>query len=393
MTKRKGFLPIAVPDLSEGELYEVIDTLKSGWISAGPKVRKFEEEFARYQNAKYAVAVSSATAGLFLVAKAMGIKEGDYVIVPAITWPSTANIVEQLNATPLFVDVDKRTLNTTPAIVEKKIKKTKGSIRLIIPVHMAGLPVDIDGFQWIFRKYGIPILYDAAHAVFSEYNGKKVGAFGLASCFSFYAIKNITTGDGGIVTTNDKELGESIRLWSYHGMDKDAWKRYSEEGASPHVQSIVPGYKLNMTDLNAAIGLAQMRRMGELLLKRNRLVQLYNRLFADFDSIETPVFQTKKGRWANHIYGIKIIDKNIDRDKLMRRLREYNIGSNIHFYPVHLHYYYRKKYPWIKLPNSEWLSEHLVSLPLCSKYTEDDIHYVVDVVKFIIKNRLAQKDF
>ncbi|MEO0105972.1 MAG: DegT/DnrJ/EryC1/StrS aminotransferase family protein [candidate division WOR-3 bacterium] len=389
--KRENFLSIAIPDITEQEIYEVIDTLKSGWLSVGPKVKRFEEKFAEYQNVKYAIAVSSATAGLFLAAKVLGIKRGDFVIVPTITWPSTANIVEQLEAIPIFVDVEKSTLNTTPELVENEIKKYNKKIKLIIPVHMSGLPVDIDGFQKISQKYHIPILYDAAHAVFSEYRNKKVGGYGIASCFSFYAIKNITTGDGGMVTTNDDKLAEAIRLWSYHGMSKDAWKRYSEESASPHVQSVVPGYKFNMTDIHAAIGLAQLQRAKELLARRNKLVQLYNDLFKDLEAVETPIFQTSEGRWANHVYTLKLKDEEIDRNKLMKVLREYNIGTNIHFYPVHLHYYYRKKYPEIKLPNAEWLGEHLISLPLCTRYGESDIQYVVEVMNYIIKNRLAVK--
>jgi dTDP-4-amino-4,6-dideoxygalactose transaminase len=277
-------------------------------------------------------------------------------------------------------------------MVEEKIKECNAKVKLIIPVHVSGLPVDIDGFQAAAEKYNIPIIYDAAHAVFSEYRGKKVGVFGAASCFSFYAIKNITTGDGGMITTDDQELAEKMRLWSYHGMDRDAWKRYSEESSSPHVQSILPGYKLNMTDLNAALGLAQMRRIDELLSKRNKLVVSYNELFRDIGEIEAPVFQTADGKWGNHVYGIKIKDERIDRDKMMRVLREYNIGTNIHFYPVHKHYYYRKKYPQVKLQNAEWLGNHLISLPLCTRHSENDIKYVVDVVKLIIARKLAVTD-
>ncbi len=392
MKRRADFLPIAVPDISEQEVYEVVDTLKSGWISVGPKVKKFEEVFAEYHQSKYAIAVNSATAALFLVAKAVEIKAGDYVVVPTMTWPSTANIVEQLGAIPVFVDVDIHTLNTTPSIVEEKITEYGSKIKLIIPVHMSGLPVDIDGFQQISNKYGIPVLYDAAHAVFSEYKDKRIGSYGLASCFSFYAIKNITTGDGGLITTDDEDLYREMRLWSYHGMDRDSWKRYSEESASPHVQSVVPGYKFNMTDLNAALGLAQMSRVDELLSKRNELVKLYNELFDGYATIEVPVFQMEYGKWGNHVYGIKLKDESIERDKMMSVLREYNVGTNIHFYPVHQNHYYRKKYPGVKLPNAEWLGKHLLSLPLCTRHTEEDVRYVVDVVKYVIKEGLATKE-
>ena len=241
MKTRETFLPIAVPDLTELETNEVLDSLKSGWISVGPKVRKFERMFAKIHQSKYGIAVNSATSALFLICKVLGIGPGDNVIVPTITWPSTANVIEQLGGTPVFLDVDRNTGNITPGTVETKILDMKKNIRLIIPVHMSGFPVDIDGIEEISKKYSIPVLYDAAHAVFSEYRGIPIGKFGIASVFSFYATKNITTGDGGMITTDSEEIFEKVSLWSYHGMNKDSWKRYSEEGASPHVQSIVPG--------------------------------------------------------------------------------------------------------------------------------------------------------
>jgi len=387
--KRGSFLPIAIPDISEEEIFEVLDCLRSGWISVGPKVKQFETEFARYHGTRHAIAVTSCTTALFLVAKVLGVKAGDYVVVPAITWPSTANIVEQLGATPLFVDVDRHTMNVQPDDAEHLLKRYGSRVRCIIPVHMSGLPVDIAAFDELSRRYGVPILYDAAHAVFSEYDEKRVGVYGDAACFSFYAIKNITTGDGGVITTNDDALAEQIRLWSYHGMDRDAWKRYSKEGASPHVQSIVPGYKFNMTDLNAALGLAQMRRADGLLAKRNELVEHYNELLSKVDSIERPVFQTARGRWGNHVYVIKLLDEDVNRDRLMQILREYNIGTNIHFHPVHKHYYYRNKYPDVTLPVSEWLGDRIVTLPLCTRHTEADIEYVVGALTEILEQRLA----
>ena len=391
MKIREKFLPIAIPDISEAEINEVVDALRSGWISVGPKVRLFETEFAAYHGTKHAIAMSSCTVAQFLICRLLGLQAGDYAIVPSITWPSTASTVEQVGATPLFVDVDRSTLNTTPDLVEPLLKQYGSRVKMVSPVHISGLPVDIDGFEALGKKYGVPIVYDAAHAVFSEYKGKRVGIFGLASCFSFYAIKNITAGDGGMITTNNDNLAEQLRLWSYHGMDKDSWKRYSKEGASPHVQCLVPGFKFNMTDLNAAVGLTQLRRADELLAKRNTLIEHYNRILAKLKWLERPVFSTSDGRWGNHVYVVKVLDEEVDRDRLMERLREYNIGTNIHFYPVHLNKFYRDKYPDITLPNADWLANRLLTLPLCTRYTYSDLEYVADVLDDIYTKRLAHR--
>ncbi|MCY7361238.1 MAG: DegT/DnrJ/EryC1/StrS aminotransferase family protein, partial [Ignavibacteria bacterium] len=344
MEVRKTFLSLAIPDISDLEKREVMEALDSGWISIGPKVKEFERLFADYHQVKHAISFSSCTTALFIAAKVLGIGKGDYVIVPTITWQSTANIVEQLNATPLFCDVDKDTLNIKQDDVESYIRQFGNKIKAIIPVHHSGLPVNINWFTEISEKHNIPIIYDAAHAVFSSYENKMIGQFGLMSTFSFYATKNLTTGDGGMITTNDDELAELCRIWSYHGLPKDSWKRYSAENASPHVQSIVPGYKFNLTDMQAGLGLAQLKRKDDLLSKRNYLVEVYNELFKDTDWIERPVFKTEKGKWGNHVYVIKIKDEDIDRDKFMQELRKLNVGTNLHFYPVHKNIYYEEKY-------------------------------------------------
>lgn len=389
MKIRKDFLSLAIPDITEAEKKEVLEALDSGWISIGPKVKEFERQFAEYHNVKHAVSTSSCTTALFIAAKVLGIKKDDYVIIPTITWQSTANIVEQLDATPLFCDVETDTLNIKKEDVEVHIKKYGKKIKAIIPVHHSGLPADIDLFDAISVKHGIPVIYDAAHAVFSSYEGNMIGQFGKMSCFSFYATKNLTTGDGGMITTNDDELTELCRIWSYHGLPKDSWKRYSAENASPHVQSIVPGYKFNLTDMQAALGLAQMKRKNELLEKRNELVEYYNELLEDTEWIQRPVFKTEKGRYGNHVYVIKILDEDIDRDKFMKELRKLNIGTNLHFYPVHKNIFYENKYPEVHLPNSEWLMNRILSIPLCTKYTKEDIKYVTDSLNYIYENKLA----
>ena len=381
MKIREGFLSLAIPDITEEEVYEVIDTLRSGWISVGPKVKEFEHRFAEWHGVKHAIAVSSCTTALFIAAKVLGIKKGDFVIVPTVTWQSTANIVEQLEATPLFTDVELDTLNMKQEDVEKFVKKYGKKIKAVIPVHHSGLPVDIDYFTSLTEKYGIPIIYDAAHAVFSSFNGRMVGQFGDMACFSFYATKNITTGDGGIITTNNDEYADQCRIWSYHGLPKDSWKRYSAENASPHVQCVIPGYKFNLTDLQAALGLAQLRRKDELLAKRNELVEFYNTRFQQFNYVQRPIFTTDKGKWGNHVYVIKLLDEQIDRDMFMMELKKLNVGTNLHFYPVHKNSFYLKKYPNIQLPNSEWLMNRILTIPLCTKYTKDDCEYVVQAIE------------
>jgi len=389
MEARKNFLSLAVPDISDEEKKEVLEVLDSGWISTGPKVKEFEKQFAEYHNVKHAIALSSCTTALFIAAKVLGVGKGNFVIVPTITWQSTANIVEQLDATPLFCDSEIDTLNIKHEDVENYISQYDIKIKAIIPVHHSGLPVDIDWFTQISEKHNIPIIYDAAHAVFSSYKDKMVGQFGSVSTFSFYATKNLTTGEGGMITTNDDELAELCRTWSYHGLPKDSWKRYSAENASPHVQCVVPGYKFNLTDLQAALGLAQMKRKEDLLSKRNYLVEIYNELLKDFDWIQRPLFKTKDGKWGNHVYVIKILDEDVDRNKFIQELRKLNIGTNLHFYPVHKNVFYEKKYPEVSLPNAEWLKHRILSIPLCTKYSKDDLKYVVNTMKYIYVNKLA----
>lgn len=391
MEVRKKFLSLAIPDISELERKEVLEALDSGWISTGPKVKEFERQFAEYHQVKNAIALSSCTTALFIAAKVLGIGKGDYVIVPTITWQSTANIVEQLEATPLFCDVHRDSLNIKTEDVETFIKLYGNKIKAIIPVHHSGLPADIDRFTEISDKTGIPIIYDAAHAVFSSYENKMIGQFGKMSTFSFYATKNITTGDGGMITTNDDELAELCRVWSYHGLPKDSWKRYSAENASPHVQSIVPGYKFNLTDMQAGLGLAQLKRKDDLLSKRNFLIECYNELLKDIDWLERPVFKTEKGKWGNHVYVIKLLDEDIDRDNFMAELRKLNIGTNLHFYPVHKNIFYKEKYPDVTLPDSEWLMNRILTIPLCTKYSKKDLEYVTEALKFVYENRLAHK--
>ena len=391
MKARKEFLSIAIPDITDEEKKQVLECLDSGWISVGPKVREFESLFAEYHGVKHAVATSSCTTSLFIAAKVLGIGEGDYVIVPTITWQSTANIVEQLGATPIFCDVHRDTLNIRTDEIEHLLSMYGNKIKAIIPVHHSGLPADIDIIDNISKEYDVPVIYDAAHAVFSSYDDKMIGQFGTMSCFSFYATKNLTTGDGGIITTDSDELAEHCRIWSYHGLPKDSWRRYSSENASPHVQCIVPGYKFNLTDLQAALGIAQMSRRNELLEKRNELFRYYDTILADLDWLELPVHETDRGKWGNHVYVVKIVDDEVDRDKFMAELRKLNIGTNLHFYPVHKNVFYEQKYPDVRLETAEWLMDRILTIPLCTKYSKDDLDYVSEALRFVYNEKLAHK--
>jgi len=347
-------------------------------------VRAFEAAMAERHGTRHAVAVSSCTAALFLVAKALDIGAGDEVIVPSMSWPSTANIVEQLGATPRFVDVDRRTSNISAEVVAAAIEASAGRARAVIPVHFSGLPVDIDGIERVAAEAGVPVIYDAAHAVFSHYRGTPVGGFGIASCFSFYAIKNLTCGDAGVITTNDDELVESLRLWGYHGMDKDSWRRYSADGGSPHVECRVPGFKFNLTDLQAAIGLVQLRRADELRDRRHRLIRHYHALLGPMDDLEVAPFEHGAGGWGDHLLVVRLLDEAQERDRVIEAMRERRVGTNIHFLPIHQHEYYRLRYPSIHLPESEWLGRRILSLPLCTTYTEDDLEYAVAALRDVL---------
>lgn len=391
MKIRDDFLPLAIPDITDEEIAEVVDTLKSGWISVGPKVRAFEAAMAERHQTRNAIAVSSCTSALFLVAKALDIGPGDKVVVPSMSWPSTANIVEQLGATPVFLDVDRLTANITAELLEEALHRHGNSVKAVIPVHFSGLPVDIEGIEEVASAAGVRVIYDAAHAIFSQYRGKPVGSFGTAACFSFYAIKNLTCGDAGVITTDDEGLAETMRLWGYHGMDKDSWKRYSADGGSPHVECRVPGFKFNLTDLQAALGLAQLRRADELRDARHRLIRCYHELLEPMNDLDVAPFETEAGGWGDHLVVVRLLEENLNRDRVLECLRERRVGTNIHFLPIHQHDFYRKQYPDVSLPNTEWLGQRILSLPLCTKYSENDVRYAVDALRDVLDSGEARR--
>lgn len=381
---RKEFLPFSIPTIEEEEISEVVDSLQSGWITTGPKVKKFEEEFKAYVGAPYAVPLSSATAGLHLALLAMGVGPGDEVITTPMTFAATVNVILHAGATPVLADIEPGTLNIDVQAVRRKItERTK----IIVPVHFAGLPCDMDPIFDLADEFGIKVMEDAAHAVGTEYKGTRIGSFDTVSVFSFHPIKNITTGEGGMVCTRDEKLAEEISLLKFHGMSREAWKRYSSQG-TPNYDIVLPGFKFNMMDIQAALGIHQLRKLDRFIEKRTEIAEYYNAAFAEVDEILTPAAAPYAYRHAWHLYTplIRIEQLTIDRDAFMAELKKENIGTGLHFKAVHHHPYYRENLPVPagELPNADYASDRILSLPLFPKMAIENAKDVVEAVKNVI---------
>jgi len=382
---RKNFLIFGAPQINQEEIDEVVATLKSGWIGTGPKTKQFEENFRDYIGSKYALALNSCTAGMALALKAFDIKQGDEVITTPLTFSATANVIVHQNAKPIFVDINKETLNIDPEKIQEKItEKTKA----ILPVHMAGRPCEMDEIMRIAEENNLHVIEDAAHAIEAIYKNKKIGNIGHVSAFSFYPTKNLTTIEGGMVTTNDKELEEKMRILSLHGISKDAWKRYTESGFKIY-DTLSPGYKFNMTDIQASVGLHQLARLEENWKLRDYYFKLYNEAFTDLKGISTPI-EEKNIRHARHLYTIKINPKylKIDRNEFCAALQAENIGIGIHFISLHKSSFYKKllNLPAGSLPNAGEVSDRILSLPISAKLTMQDVDDVIKAVKKIINH-------
>lgn len=384
-TKRRSeFLAYGVPLIEEDDIAEVVDSLRSGWITKGPKTMEFEKRFAEYVGAKYAVAVNSCTAGLHLALVAAGIGEGDEVITTPMTFASSANVIIHVGAKPVFVDIDPETMNIDVDKIREKITpRTKG----IIPVHIAGHPVQLDELLAIAKEYNLFILEDAAHAVYTQYKGKMIGSIGNATAFSFYATKNLATGEGGMVTTNDQALADKIRIMSAHGMSRNAWNRYTAAG-SWYYEILYPGYKDNMTDIQAALGLTQLAKLERMQGLRRDIADRYNEEFGKMAEIEIPV-ELEYARHAWHLYIIKLNLEmlSIDRAQFIEELKEEQIGTSVHFIPVPMHPYYKETYGFKQgdFPKAEATFERIISLPLYPKMDAQDTEDVINAVKRIVE--------
>lgn len=371
-----AFLPFSRPAISQAEIAAVNEVLTSGWITTGPKNGELENAFCELTGNRHAVAVSSATAGMHITLMALGIGAGDEVITPSLTWVSTLNMIVLLGATPVMIDVDRHTLMVTPQAIEAAITpRTKA----IIPVHYAGAPVDIDAVRALGKKYGIPVIEDAAHAAGTGYKGRHIGGSGTA-IFSFHAIKNVTCAEGGLVITDDEPLAKRLRSLKFHGLDVDAFDRRTQ-GRAPQAEVMMPGYKYNLADINAAMALAQLQRLPQLNARRAEIAARYLHALAD-----TPFLPLALPAWEHHhawhlfIIRVDRASCGLTRDELMQALKERQIGTGLHFRAAHRQKYYRERFPDLSLPATEWNAERLCSLPLFPDMTADEVERVIDAL-------------
>jgi dTDP-4-amino-4,6-dideoxygalactose transaminase len=383
---RESFLPFSPPFLGEEEIAEVVETLRTDWITTGPKARQFEEDFARFVGAEAALAVFSATDAMQVGLAALGVQPGDEVITTAMTFCSTVHVIEHLGARPVLVDVEPDTLCVDPVAVERAVtEKTRG----ILPVHIYGHPCDMNSLLEVAGARGLFVLEDAAHSLPARYNGRAIGTIGTATAFSFYATKNMTTAEGGMLT-GDAGLIANARMWSLHGMSRDAYKRYSAEG-SWFYEVVLPGFKCNMTDIQASLGIQQLRKLPHFQERRREVVGRYHSAFGELPEVTVPV-EREGCESAWHIYPLRLnLDMlTIGRGQFIEELKARNIGASVHFIPIHLHPYYRDKYGFAPedFPIAFANYQRLVSLPLHPRLSERDVDDVVEAVRdVIIKHR------
>ena len=379
---RGEFLPFAAPLLGDEEIEEVVHCLRSGWLTTGHKVKQFEREFGEFIGAKHALAVNSCTAALHLALEAVGVGPGDEVITTPMTFTATAAVIEHLGARPVFADCTAQTLNIDPAEIQRRLSpRTKA----ILPVHFAGQACDMDAIAEVARGAGVPVIEDAAHAIPTRYKGRMVGTLSDVTCFSFYATKNVTTGEGGMVVTDRDDIMERMRLMHLHGMSRDAWKRYTQNGSWSY-EILAPGFKYNLTDIAAAIGIHQLRKCHAFHRRRLGIADQYDAAFAGLPGVSIPRVQDRESHgW--HLYVIQIDPERltIGRDAFIDQLIARNIGVSVHFIPLHVHPYYRERYALqpSDFPNAWAAYERIVSLPIYAKMTDDDVRHVIDAVREI----------
>lgn len=381
---RPEFLPFSRPTIMDTDIKAVGDVLRSGWITTGEKCAEFEERFCRYVGARGSVALSSATGGMHLVLKALNIGQGDEVITPSLTWVSTINLIVLAGAVPVFADVDRDTLMVTPQSIAKCISERT---RLIIPVHFAGAPVDMNPVRMFADDRGVELVEDAAHALGTEYNGEPVGKQGTA-IFSFHPIKNITTGEGGMVCTDNPELLERLQRLKFHGLGVNAYDRLTQARA-PQTEVLEPGYKYNLTDISAALGLTQLDRVNEFNQKRTNLALYYRERLTEIEEVIPLRVPSYPFKHAWHLFVIRLdTDRaGLSRDAFMEALKKRNIGTGLHFRAVHLQKYYREAMGTGRgmLPNTEWNSDRICSLPMFPGMTYEDVDDVVEAIKEVLR--------
>ena len=383
---RNDFLVFGSPKIEQEEIDEVVECLKSGWIGTGPRVNKFENAFCDYIGSKYAIALNSCTAALHLSMLVSGVSIGDEVITTPMTFAATANAILHTGAKPIFVDVEKDSMNIDPTLIEKVISpKTKA----ILPVHFAGRPCNMDHIMEIAQKNNLLVIEDAAHAVEAKYKGKKIGNIGDMTCFSFYVTKNLVTGEGGMITTNNEEWSKKIKIRALHGMTSDARMRYANENYK-HYQVIAPGFKYNMMDIQASLGIHQLKRLDKNFDRRKEIWNIYNKAFENLP-ITTPS-EEKDTVHGRHLYTLLLDLDNlkISRDEFLGEIVRENIGVGVHFISLHLQPYYKETFGLKKddFPNSAFISERTVSIPFSAKLTEKDVQDVINAITKVLNRNM-----
>lgn len=381
---RSEFLPLSKPTIGPEEIAEVVASLESGWITTGPKVERFEGLLAEAAGARHAVAMNSGTAALHVALLASGIGPGDEVITTPMTFAATVNMILAVGARPVLVDIDRDSMNLFPEQVEAAVTP---ATRAVMPVHFAGLPCDLDALHDTAQRHGLAVIEDAAHAIGSVYRGRPIGALSEATAFSFHPIKNITTGEGGALCTDDDALADKSRVLRFHGIDRDAWKRYDVRGV-PHYDVTALGFKYNMLDLQAALGLHQLARLPGFIARRRELAALYREQLADVPGLMLPPDSTGTDLHSWHLFVVKVLPEVIgmDRDGFMNALKQHNIGTGLHFRAIHLHPFFAEELGHGRgsLPEAEWCSDRIVSLPLFPGMTDEDVSDVVVAISTII---------
>jgi len=385
--KEDKFLPFSRPSISREAIDEVVACLESGWITTGPRVKKFEDDLKSYVSAPHALVLSSATAGLHLVLAALQLKPGDEVITTPMTFAATLNTIVLTGGKPVLVDVEPGTYNMDVTKIEKAVTNRT---RAIMPVHFAGLPVDLDPVYDFAKKYNLRVIEDAAHAIGTEYKGKRIGSFGDIQVFSFHPNKNMTTGEGGCVVTRDDKMAEAVALLRFHGMDREAWNRFGKKG-SQHYEIIAPGYKYNMMDIQAALGLHQLKQLDGFIKRRTELAVRYGKLLSGWPQWSLPKEPFYSHLHAWHLYTplINPDSAGMDRDAFMQGMKDRNIGTGLHYRAVHLYPYYREQFGFKRgdFPITETISDRIVSLPLFPAMTDADQDRVIAAMDDLFRRK------
>ena len=382
---RSSWLPFHRPCVEDDEIAEVVDTLKSGWLTTGPRAKRFEQEFAAYIGAKYAVAFNSATAAMHLALEAIGLRPGDEVIVPAYTFTATAEVVLYFDATPVIVDVDPTTFNIDPAAAEAAITERT---RAIMPVDIGGVPCEYDAIREIARRHNLVTIEDAAHALPSRYKDELVGRVSDITCFSFYATKTLATGEGGMLVTDNQQWAERAQVMSLHGMSRDSWKRHTAEG-SWYYEVVAPGFKYNLTDVAAALGLRQLTKQERFLAERAAIAARYDAAFGSMPELEIPTIPDHvETSWHLYLLRLNLDRLTCDRAEFLKALNAENVGTSVHFIPLHLHPSYRERYGYTpeSFPHAYREYRRVMSLPIFPGMTEADVDDAIGAVQKVVRH-------